>query len=129
MKIKNKNREHSEQSQLVEWAHLQRGKFPGLGMLYAIPNGGHRHIGAAMKLKKEGVKRGVPDLCLPVPMGKYHGMYIEFKPEHVPGETNKTYPSLSQKQWLRALDKLGYKAVLVYGFEEGKAAILDYLTL
>ena len=26
-----------------------------------------------------GVKKGVPDLCLPVARGRYHGLYIELK--------------------------------------------------
>jgi hypothetical protein len=37
---------------------------------FAIPNGGHRHIRQATKLKAEGVRRGSPDMCFLLPEGK-----------------------------------------------------------
>lgn len=37
---------------------------------FAIPNGEHRHIRAAMRLKAEGVRRGVADLCFMLPQGR-----------------------------------------------------------
>jgi hypothetical protein len=48
-------------------------------MLFAIPNGGARHKAIAGKLRAEGVRAGVPDICLPVPRGEYHGLFIELK--------------------------------------------------
>src|SRR5699024_10256580 len=71
--------EHDEQVQLIRWAGLARGAYPALRWLHAVPNGGARNIVVARKLKAEGVQRGVPDLCLPVPRGPYHGLYIELK--------------------------------------------------
>ena len=41
--------------------------------LFAIPNGGARHIGTAIKLKSEGVTAGVSDLFLMIPSGQKHG--------------------------------------------------------
>ena len=52
-----------------------------------------RDIRTAANLKKEGVKRGVPDICLPVSRGKYHGLYIEMK-------AGKNKPSKEQKEWI-----------------------------
>src|SRR5699024_826416 len=71
--------EHDEQVQRIRWAGLARGAYPALRWLHAVPNGGARNIVVARKLKAEGVQRGVPDLCLPVPRGPYHGLYIELK--------------------------------------------------
>ncbi len=58
---------------------------PSLSLMHAIPNGGARgndsqtnKIRGAM-LKAEGVKKGVPDIFLPVPLNGYHGLYIEMK--------------------------------------------------
>lgn len=34
-------------------------------MIFAVPNGGHRGKVTAMRLKAEGVTRGVPDLYIP----------------------------------------------------------------
>lgn len=37
---------------------------------FAVPNGGHRHIAEANRLKAEGVRSGTPDLCFMLPDGK-----------------------------------------------------------
>ena len=61
--------EHQEQAALFRWAWFAQVKHPALALLYAIPNGGHRHKAVAARMKAEGVKAGVPDLCLPVARG------------------------------------------------------------
>ena len=71
--------EHAIQAAVIRWAKLQSGAYPSLRTLYAIPNGGKRHIRVALKLKREGVKAGVPDLHLPVARGGFIGLYIEMK--------------------------------------------------
>ena len=72
-------REDLEQAALISWAEAYERIYPELALLYHIPNGGKRDRIVAAKLKAQGVKPGVPDLCLPVPRGKYHGLYIEMK--------------------------------------------------
>ena len=37
--------------------------------MFRIPNGGSRHPAEAARLKAQGVKAGVPDLCIPVARG------------------------------------------------------------
>ena len=65
--MQNKSTEHQEQVALVTWFRI---RFPLLRMaLFAIPNGGLRHIKVAMTLKAEGVIAGVSDLFLMVPRG------------------------------------------------------------
>ena len=71
--------EHQEQVALIHWAKMRSATLPELGLLFAIPNGGERHLFVAKKLKAEGVKPGTPDLCLPVARGGYHGLFIEMK--------------------------------------------------
>ena len=87
--------------------------------VYHIPNGGKRNRREAVNLKRQGVRAGVPDLCIPVPMGSYHGLYIELKVDK-----NKT--TQNQDDWLELLNKNGYKAVVCYGFDEAKAEIDKY---
>ena len=58
--------ESVEQSRLFQWARMQQGRWPELRLLYHIPNGGSRHRLEAIHLKQQGVRAGVPDLCLPV---------------------------------------------------------------
>lgn len=71
--------EAQEQCKLIKWADkcVQMKIHPELSMLYAVPNGGRRDKAEAAHLKRQGVRAGVPDLCLAVPKGKYHGLYIE----------------------------------------------------
>lgn len=115
--------EHHEQAALIAWADFKAKIWPELGLLHAIPNGGHRHIAIAQKLKAEGVRPGVPDLCLPVPKGGYHGLYIEMK------RAKGGQVSSKQKTWLKALNAQGYLAVACPGFEAAKTAIEKYLEI
>ena len=56
--------EHQLQASLCEYlAHALRPDC----YVYAVPNGGARHIRVAVKLKAEGVRRGVPDLHIMMP--------------------------------------------------------------
>src|SRR5262245_9032875 len=102
-------REHEEQKALFTWAALAAGKRPELALMFAIPNGGQRHPAVAKKLKAEGVKAGVPDICLPVARGDYNGLYVELKT--VNGRATDT-----QKQWMADLAKQGYAVQLCYGW-------------
>jgi hypothetical protein len=67
--------EHDIQSAAIQALRLH----PEGRKLYAIPNGGKRHIKTAMALKAEGVQSGVPDLFLPLMRGGWGGLYIEVK--------------------------------------------------
>jgi len=69
------------------------------------------------------VKSGLPDLCLPVPRGKYHGLYIELKKEHG-GIVSK-----NQREWLDNLTRQGYCSVVCHGWEDAKNTIEEYLNL
>jgi hypothetical protein len=51
--------EHQIQSALCQLLDVQAR--PDM-IWFAIPNGGHRHIAVAKRMKAEGVKRGVPDM-------------------------------------------------------------------
>ena len=114
--------EHDEQAALFGWALLQADVYPPLRLLHAIPNGGHRHKAVAAKMHAEGVKRGVPDICLPVARGDYHGLYIEMK-------FGRSRPSDEQLGWLEALAGQGYKTAVCWSFEAAQRVILEYLNL
>lgn len=112
--------EAAEQTALFRWAGLMSGQFPEIEMLYHIPNGGSRNKIEAAHLKQQGVKAGVPDLCLPVARGEYHGLYIELK-------YGKNKPTENQKRWINLLRSQNYKAEVAYGWEEASKIILEYL--
>ena len=113
--------ESVEQQCLFRWAALQRGKYPELDMLYHIPNGGKRGKAEAIRFKAEGVKAGVPDICLPVARGEWHGLYIELKRR----EGGRV--SAEQTQWLEALMREGYCTAICRGWEEAQRMIMRYL--
>lgn len=72
--------EHDEQCAVMDWASLQAARWPELVLLHAIPNAGAgAQRGRAGWLKAEGVRAGVPDLCLPVKREPYSGLYVEMK--------------------------------------------------
>lgn len=109
-----------EQKALFQWASLLEGKYRELSLLHHIPNGGRRSALEGARLKSEGVKAGVPDICLPVARGEYHGLYIELK-------VGKNKPSEKQQQWITRLREQGYDTVVCYGWEAAAEHILDYL--
>ena len=57
------------------------GRHPQLALIFAIPNGGKRHIGTARKLKAEGVRSGVPDIFLACPRMPYdfHDLIVGYR--------------------------------------------------
>lgn len=112
--------EAQEQIALIQWANLQSGKYPELALLYHIPNGGSRHPAEAARLKQQGVRAGVPDLCLPVARGGYNGLYIELK-------AGRNKPTPLQKEWLSWLNQQGYRAVVCWGWQAAKDEIMAYL--
>ena len=71
--------EHAHQVALFCWAASMLAIHPELRWMYAIPNGGDRNPIVAARLKAEGVKSGVSDICIPVAKHGYHGFYIELK--------------------------------------------------
>ena len=114
--------EHIEQVALIKWKTANRTKYPELEMLFAIPNGGKRSKVVAGKLKAEGVVPGVPDLCLPVPRGGFHALFIELK-------SLTGYPTAEQKEWIERLTQQGYLAVVRKGWEAARDEIVNYLAM
>lgn len=113
--------EDTEQAHIFAWAAWARGKYPELDLMHHIPNGGKRSKSEAARFKAQGVKAGVPDICLPCARGGYHGLYIELK------RTKGGKLSATQKEWIDALRGQGYKAVVCCGFDEAKEMIIEYL--
>lgn len=115
--------ESVEQQCLFRWAAFQIGRYPELKLLYHVPNGGSRKKSEAGRFKAEGVKAGVPDLCLPVARGCYHGLYIELK------RLKHSKTSEDQKAWLAQLTEQRYCAVVCKGWEAAAKVITEYLNM
>lgn len=106
----------------MEIAGYYTHRYPELRLLYHVPNEGKRSKIAGSILKMQGLKAGVPDLCLPVARGVYHGLYIELK-------YGKNKLTDRQKQWLTSLSDQGYFAVACWGGDQAFQTILNYLNL
>ena len=119
---RHRQHEAAEQIKLFRWVDLvSKNYYPELRLLYHIPNGGSRNELEAVNLKKQGVRAGVPDLCLPVARGRYHGLYIELKRQKG-GKLSE-----DQKKWLDDLFAQGYLAVRCDGADEAIGILSNYL--
>lgn len=118
----NQHESHLQQAVIQWWAHAHAGLYCPEELLFAIPNGGARHIATAVRLKREGVRAGVPDLFLAAPNRSSFGLFIELKA----GKAGRVSPA--QKQMLDLLSSHGYATEVCRTFEEATAAIERYLS-
>lgn len=110
--------EHLLQVACVKWFALQhRDKRHNL---FAVPNGGRRDVTTGARLKAEGVLAGVADLILLRHKDIYGALLIELK-------TAAGRQSKAQRDWQRAIERDGYKYVVVRSLEDFIKAVNDYL--
>ena len=113
-------KEDAEQIAVIKWAGYMTGKYPPLSRLLHIPNGGSRNRIEAAKLKRMGVRPGVPDLLLPYPISDWSGLWLEMK-------TEKGRPTPEQRDWIEYLRSVGYLAYICHGAGEAINALEAYL--
>ena len=116
--------EAQEQACVFKWTKQPdiHDRWPELSLLFHIPNGGTRDAVEGKHLKQQGVKPGVPDLFLPVPSGRYHGLFIEMK-------TDKGRASREQRWWIERLNAAGYFAQVCHGWQAAVDTLEWYLGL
>jgi hypothetical protein len=91
------------------------------GVIYIHPpNGGTRNVIEATKLKKMGVKSGVPDILIFNRKRGYSGLAIELKVGY-----NK--PSENQLEFMKQLSLEGWYCVVSYSLEECIDLVDSYL--
>lgn len=113
-------KEGAEQAMLFDWALLLENVHPALKNMFHIVNEGKRTARTGAELKRQGLKRGVPDLFLAVPRNGKHGLFIEMKAE-------KNKPTKDQIIWLDKLTRAGYMCAVCWDFFAAKKVICDYL--
>lgn len=124
-----KHQESIDQQALFNWARFLSVRYPALKLMFHIPNGQKlagsplQRAKTAMRLKSEGMKPGVPDICLPVPSAPFHGLFIEMK------RKNGGKVSSEQQDWIDNLQAQGYRALVCKGVDEAQRAIIEYLDL
>ena len=112
--------EHDDQVAFFEWIEWNLTKIPELDYFFAVPNGGERNKIVGAKLKREGVRKGIPDTNLPLACGEYIGLYIEFK-------HGKNKLSSDQEKWAKKLRKAGHRVEVCYGWEAAVVITKEYL--
>lgn len=125
-----KTKESDEQAALFRWADEFKREYPELALLNGSLNGVHLSKAQAGKAKAAGMRKGFPDISLPVPRGGHHGLYIELKIKPYRNAKGKmVYPQVSKEQqwWINALTGNGYRAVVCKGCDAARAEILTYL--
>jgi hypothetical protein len=127
MTRRNRHPEDDHAMALMRWVRLHERKVPELGLLFHIPNGGRRNVREAARLKAMGVKAGVSDYFLPVPLYDsnevdqyYSGLWIELK-------AGKNRPTPAQFDWQHRMHSLGYEVRICVGWIEAAKCIAYYL--
>ena len=114
--------EHQEQAALCRWwaVYCKQQGIPER-LLFHIPNEAHRSYTLAARLRSEGMRAGVPDLCLAVPRGSYGALFIEMK------RTKHWRLSDEQKAALSDFEGAGNRVAVCKGAAEAMDVIQDYL--
>lgn len=113
--------EHKEQVEFFQWLrHLYDEEPLVKHLVFAVPNGGLRGKREAMRMRAEGVRRGIPDIACMIPVGQYHGAFFEFK-------TRNGRVSPEQKVVAELLRQQGYHVEVAWGLEDLKKKFLAYL--
>ena len=116
-----------EQEQVFLWRDKMKQQYPILALMHSSGNGLRLTPGTAVKAKKQGLTKGIPDIFLPAPTttehGDCYGLFIELK--------RKTGGKVSPEQiiMLKALNAQGFLAVVCYGADEAIETIKDYLNI
>lgn len=120
-----KHKGEIEGDEQVELIDCFRERYPEYAaLLIHIPNGGSRkNKFEGWRLKRQGVRKGVSDLLLPVARNGYHGLWIEFKA----APPNDSPVTDEQVDWLEMMTEQGYKAELCKGVVEALRVIDKYL--
>ena len=116
--------ESKHQQAVIKWSQQPgiRKQWPELALLYHIKNEEATSAKQVAIDKAMGVKKGVPDLFLPVARGMYHGLYIELK-------TEAGTVSDAQIWWGDQLVKQGYYWEVCHGWKSAIKVLEWYLSL
>ena len=120
--------EELEQEALYRWRDLSAAQYPGLDLMFAIPNGAYLHGSAKQramqwsKLKRQGARSGVSDNFLPVRHQGLSGLWIELKA----ARPHAAPVSAEQREWLDCMRAQGYAAHVAYGWQHAVEIINSY---
>lgn len=106
--------EHHLHTSCMAYCEMQGMLWTELNAIYAIPNQGKRSYQTGGRFKSEGLKKGMPDVHLPVARRMYHSLYVEFK---APGKKPRK-SQLDKMDMLYSHNNLVYTIDNYYDFVE-----------
>jgi len=111
--------EETLQQNLIKYIQLKYTK-----LRYCASLGGIRtSMKQAKKAKATGYVKGFPDVQILNARGGYFGLFLELK------LNKRCYPTKEQKEWIKDLNQLGYKAEICKGIDEAMNCIDTYMKL
>ena len=116
---RNAQPEAIEQAKVIAWAKENENNYLFLWLLHSSLNGVKLSKAQAGKALKQGMKKGVPDLFLPVKQGGFSGLYIEMK-------SAKGRISSEQSKFLKAASDFGYACFICYSAVDAIDKIKGY---
>lgn len=116
--FKMQQNESKLQAAIIRWFAMAYPRYDK--MLFAIENKRRATPIQGARLKQQGIKAGVPDLCLALPTEKFGALYIELK-------FGKNKQTEDQKEFERACKEFGNCYQLIYSFDEAIRIITSYI--
>lgn len=104
----------SESEEQIGFLRWWEDMFPHVRILH-VPNGGHRAMSVAKKMKAEGVRPGVPDLFVP----KW-SLWIEMKRQ------KGGRLSADQRDWIKYLNVIGHTVIVGKGATDASRQVLEW---
>lgn len=106
--------EDAEQEAVIEYCDLKRI------VCVHIPNESKRSPSYGAKMKRMGLRKGFPDMFIPIARKGYHALFVELKRDRT------CKPTKEQLLWIDYLNKQGYRATVCYGAGEAIGEIEEY---
>lgn len=115
-----KRKEDEELIKFFECVAWYKKTIPELDAVFHVANERKASIQTHIRLKKKGVKSGIPDVLVLIPNDNYHGLMIEFK-------SQKGKVSESQEKMLKLFHALGYCVRIAYSADDAIIILKTYL--
>ena len=113
--------EELEMFAFFDYCRYMESQNPAYALAFHFPNEGKASIPRRVALQRAGLKKGIPDIVVPVANVKYSGLYIEMKIK-----PNK--PSPEQIILLKQLNAVGNYAVLCWSAQDAIEIINKYVS-
>lgn len=117
--------ELTDQRNLVKWFRLQHPKHRN--HLIKIGNEGKRSVIGHKVEMQTGLVQGASDLFLALPSNGFGGLWLELKRQGAKITPSNKDHFDRQIAFLAEMKSVGYQAYMVWGFDEAKKAIEDYI--